>query len=217
MAWYDLFSSVYDRSLEELYRPYRQQALDTLDLHTNDVIFDIACGTAQNLSLICARLIEAQGTYVGLDLSPGMLRRARSRAEALGLDDEAVVLLDRSAQQVQTQDFLQACGKGQADVLIFALGLTVFDDWPLAFREGWAHLRPGGQALIFDVHAETRGFQTWMVERIARADLSRTVWTELEAQAQGFNLTWTEAPESKMGGRLFYATGTKPGLPGQGP
>ncbi len=217
MAWYDLFSNVYDRSLEDLYRPYRQQALDTLDLQNNDVIFDIACGTAQNLSLICTRLTEAQGIYVGLDLSPGMLRRARSRAQSLGLDDEAVILLDRSVQQVQSQDLLQACGKAQADVLVFALGLTVLGDWREVFRQGWAHLRPGGQALIFDVHAETRAVQTWLVERIARADLSRTVWTELQAQAQGFSLTWTKAPENKMGGRLFYATGTKPGLPGQDP
>lgn len=61
-------------------RRLQERAVDLLDLRSGDTVVDLGCGTGVNLPLL-AKLVGERGQVVGIDLSSGMLKRARRRAE----------------------------------------------------------------------------------------------------------------------------------------
>ena len=48
MAWYDLFSSFYDQTVERIYRSYRPGIVEALHVRPGDAVLDLACGTGPN-------------------------------------------------------------------------------------------------------------------------------------------------------------------------
>ena len=74
--------------------------------------------------------------YVGVDVSPGMLRRARERAERDGLGDVALVEADIEALPFEDSGF---------DLCVCANGLHCVDDPPSAVTEIARCLAPGGR------------------------------------------------------------------------
>lgn len=212
MSWYDIFALSYDGSLEQLYRPHREAAVAALQLHRGARVLDLPCGTGQSFDLIIEGAvgqvgIGGEGTLVGLDLSRGMLRRARRRVERAGWSN--VVLLERDARQLGAGEDEDG-SPSSFDAILCALGLTAFPDWEAVFAAAWALLEPGGRFVIMDVHAAERRFQTKLVELMARADLSREVWQPLERLGEDFSRVETDASPKKMGGTLFIASARKP-------
>lgn len=203
MAWYDAFSTFYDRSLEKLYAPYRAEAFADISLQEGDVVLDLACGTAQNFSAL--KFDETAASYVGVDKSAGMLRAARARVGAF----PRAHFLEKGVGDVDAADLEVTANAPLATHLVCTLGLTVLPDWQAQWAQAWSLLAPGGRAIVMDVVAETRSFQTWMVERMAQADLSREVWRPLEEQGVDYSFHKTAAPRSKMGGDLFIASARK--------
>ena len=70
-------------------------------------------------------------------------------------------------------------------------------------------LKENGKIVIVDVFAQKRGFNTWLVEKFARADLNRRIWQTLEKKISNFHYEYLPVKESKVGGKLFVATGIK--------
>lgn len=206
--WYDFFARFYDRSLEALYREARQEAVAALQPGRGAAVLDLACGTGQNFE----GLVEAVGPgghVIGVDLSEGMLRQARRRVEGAGWANVTLVHSDVHAFDADALE--RAAGRRAVDAVFCTLGFTAFPDWEAAFRRSFALLRPGGRYAIMDVHADRRTLQTRAVELIARADLDRKVWRPLEAASEDFEQHTLPGDSAKLGGRLFVATGTKPG------
>jgi demethylmenaquinone methyltransferase/2-methoxy-6-polyprenyl-1,4-benzoquinol methylase len=56
----------------------RRRAIDWLELAPGDRVLDVACGTVLSLPLLAER-VGAAGAVVGVELSPEMLRQARTR------------------------------------------------------------------------------------------------------------------------------------------
>jgi ubiquinone/menaquinone biosynthesis C-methylase UbiE len=205
--WYDLFSNVYDAWLERLYKPWREQAFAELTLRDGHAVVDLCCGTGQNLPFLVDR--GRDGPVVGVDTSPGMLRRAGLRVKEAGW--QRVHLLEHDVQTLTLADVHQALGEElPVGLVVVALGLTVLPDWEQALTGAFELLAPGGQLLIFDAHAKKRSFQTWSVELLAQADLNRKVWEPLERAADDFHLRWLAAPQGTFGGDLLVATGRRP-------
>ena len=199
MRWYDVFAHTYDAQLEALYRPYRPAAFDALRLAPGQIVLDLACGTGQNFDGLAERLGPA-GRVVGLDASEGMLKKARARADRLGLE-AALVHADATAAAYPP-----------VDAVLATLAFTALPDPDAAFAHALDALRPGGRFVLLDVHAERRRFQTWLVEKIARADLNRRPWTLLEAALDDVSRTDLNAPAKTFGGTLYVAAGTKRAL-----
>ena len=74
--------------------------------------------------------------YVGVDISPAMLERARRHARAAGLAD--VELIEADATELPLPD-------GTADLFVSHFGLHCFDDPRAALAEAGRCLRPGGR------------------------------------------------------------------------
>ncbi len=199
MAWYDWFSNVYDASLEALYAEAREAAAAALDLEGARRILDVPTGTGQSLDALVARL-GAGASVLAVDLSEGMLAKARKRAEAKGFAERV---------ELAVGDVMTLADVGSVDRLHVFLGMTTFPDMDAAFANLWGLLAPGGRAVVVDTHAEKLGFQGRMVNWIARADIRRKAWEPLEARCEGFDLRELP-PNPKYGGALMLASGTKP-------
>ena len=211
MGWYDTFSRFYDRSLEPLYAEQRRLAAEALELAAGHTVLDLPCGTGLSFDEIAPRIGD-EGALVGVDLSTGMLARARARAEREGWGQ--IHLLERDVHQLDVAAIAEACGQPrnqprELDRLHVFLGLTAFPEWERAFDKLWSLLAPGGRCVVVDVHAKKPGFQGRMVNLVARADIRRRSWEPLERLAEGYERR--ELPSRREhGGQLFLATGIKP-------
>lgn len=202
MAWYDSFARIYDRSLEDLYRPHREALAASL-IGPFTAIVDVPSGTGQGWPSLLP-LLEPQGVLVAVDLSPGMLRQAERRRAAL--DDARIRLLEADAAALDPVTLGLPDG---ADLVVCAMGLSVMPDPDAVVDAAWRLLRPGGTLAVMDAFAKRRVPSTWLVEWIARADLRRESWKLLEARAPT-SVKWQGASASTFGGDLFIATATKP-------
>jgi SAM-dependent methyltransferase len=96
-------------------------------------IVDAPCGSG----VAFRPLRPDQGVrYLGFDLSPEMLRRARRRADRAGLDQ--VELAEADAESLPLVD-------GSVDLYLSYFGLHCLPDPAAALREAARCLRPGGQ------------------------------------------------------------------------
>lgn len=198
MPWYDTFAVFYDLSLQWLYAAQHRQAAEALELEPGHRVLVPACGTGQDLPTLWPA-IQPNGCVVGVDLSRGMLDRFEARARRLGASVEAICA---PAQELD--------GIEPVDRLLWFLGLSVVPDFDAVFQATFELLKPGGIAVIVDVHAEYRVPQSWMVEWMAQADLSRQTWTALESRAEGYERRDLSRWATIHGGTLFLAKGRRP-------
>ncbi|MFO0682482.1 MAG: class I SAM-dependent methyltransferase [Sandaracinus sp.] len=210
MAWYDVFSSFYDTSLEELYRPFREAVATRLELAPGQRVLDAGCGTGQSFDVL-APAVGPTGLVVGLDLSTGMLDKARRRAETksfanVRLVQGSLLTLDRETLGRELGEALPA-GRGFDRALTF-LVLSAMPEWEEVTERVWRLVEPGGLMVIADAHAETLGLQGHLVNLTARADIRRRVWSRLEALSEGFTLERLKAPAS-VGGDIVVAKGRR--------
>ena len=104
-------------------------------------VLEVAVGTGRDLPYY------PPGTdLTGVDLSPGMLSRARARAEAIGVD---AVFVEGDAQNLPFAD-------GEFDSVVCALALCTIPDQRAAVTEMWRVLRPGGRLALVDHIEYTR-------------------------------------------------------------
>jgi len=206
MKWYDLFSSFYDNALEKLYYESRKKAVEYLNLANEQNVLDVACGTGANFKHIKA--INNEVIVYGTDFSEGMLKKAQSlikqnKWENIFLFQHDIRFINLSS----IQKFVKH--DGGFDKIICALGFSVFPEWELVLDNLLDLLKPDGRIVIMDVFAEKRSFNTWLVEKIAKADLNRKIWQTLELKTNEFSCEYLPVKESKVGGKLFIATGIK--------
>lgn len=95
------------------------------------------------------------------------------------------------------------------DRIICVLGLSVIPDWNNVLDKLLLLLKENGKIVIVDVFAEKRDFNTWLVEKLARADLNRKIWQTLKEKTNNFDYEYLPVKESKIGGKLFVAVGSK--------
>lgn len=206
MKWYDIFSNFYDKSLEKLYFSSRQRAIELLDLKDNQKVLDVACGTGGNFSHIKS---NNKNVFIyGTDNSNGMLAKANAKVDSNGWDN--ILLFQSDAKELTLTTIENYINKKILfDRVICVLGLSVIPDWEIVLDNLLNLLNENGKIVIVDVFAEKRDFNTWMVEIIANADLDRKIWQTLKLKTTDFYQEYLPIKESKVGGKIFVAVGTK--------
>jgi phosphatidylethanolamine/phosphatidyl-N-methylethanolamine N-methyltransferase len=132
---YRLWAPVYDAAVGRLFLPGRRQALRLLELKPGERVLLVGVGTGADLPLL-PEGVEA----VGVDLSPEMLARARSR---LPLPGRPVTLIQGDAQAPLVE-------RGSFDAVLLNLILSVIPDGRACLQAALPALKPGGRAVIFD-------------------------------------------------------------------
>jgi len=124
--------------------------VETLSLSPGMTILDAGCGPGR-LTVPLARGVGSTGRVVALDVQPGMLARARTKTEAVGLTNVEFVA-------VALGDGTLAANRFDRAVLATVLG--EIPDRAAAFAELFKALKPGGLLavveVIFDPHFQAR-------------------------------------------------------------
>ena len=107
-------------------------------------IVDAPCGSG--VALRALRPAQ-RARYLGYDLSPHMLRRAKRRAEKLGLDQVEVRVADAESLPLATES---------ADLFLSYFGLHCLADPAAALHEAARCLRPGGRLVGGSIVIGTR-------------------------------------------------------------
>lgn len=214
MKWYDFFSTFYDNSLEKLYFSSRKRAVELLDLQDHQTVIDIACGTGANFKHI--KYLNKKITLYGTDFSEGMLKKAENAVLKNNWDNIHLFQADARTLNFSTVE-KYTISKSGFDRIICVLGLSVIPEWDKVLDNLINLLNENGKIVIVDVFAEKRNFNTWLVEKFARADLNRQIWQTLKTKTTDFQLEYLPIKENKVGGRLFVASGVKPHAELHGP
>ena len=206
MKWYDIFSNIYDSSLEKLYFSSRKRAIELLDLKDNQIVIDIACGTGANFKHI--KTSNDKITLYGTDYSSGMLKKGQDSIEKNSWTN--TFLFQADARELNSSSIEKYINKKMSfDRVICVLGLSVIPEWEMVLDNLIGLLKENGKIVIVDVFAEKRNLNTWLVEKVAKADLNRKIWQTLEAKTDNFHQEYIPVKESKVGGKLFVAVVTK--------
>lgn len=203
-TWYDAFANFYDASLDGTYRAHRQQALAALAAQPGMTIVDVGCGTGASLPALVPA-VGPTGRVIGVDASPGMLKKAEARVRRNGWQNVEL----RRVGNDHTPEAI-ARELGTLDRVHCFLSLSVIDGWREVLDGWWKVLTPGGRFVIADVHNPSPGPYAKLVELIASATLPRKSWEPLAEHCQDFKLDWQESSWS-LGGKFFVASGTKSG------
>ena len=117
--------------------PIRRRAVAALELEEGAVVLDVACGTGLSFAPL-EQAIGPSGRIVGLDLSPQMLERARSRCDRSGWDN--VDLVETSIEEAD----LSAV---EPDALLISFAHDVTQS-PEALANVLGQARPGTRVAV---------------------------------------------------------------------
>jgi ubiquinone/menaquinone biosynthesis C-methylase UbiE len=207
MVLYDFVALLYDPVFESIYLPFRRRALGMIPLTAGATVLDLACGTGQNFPHLAAR-VGLGGRIIGVDVSAGMLRRARRRLHSDG--GRGVSLLHLDAGYLSRSILEAKPGLSSVDLVICTYGFSAMRNWEAAFHSSWDVLTPGGGYLIHDIHAKKQSLHSRAVEAVTRCDFSQKVWQPLQERCPDFRMEYIDPSAHLFGGRLFVAYGTKP-------
>jgi ubiquinone/menaquinone biosynthesis C-methylase UbiE len=186
---------IYDLELA-LFEPIRQRAIDLLRLKNGDRVLDVGCGTGLSFAALHG-LVGAQGAIVGIEQSPEMLERARSRAAENGWNN--VTLISAAVEE--------AAIPFAADAALFHFTHDIMRT-PEALANVVRHLKPGARIVaaglkwapvrtmplnLFVWNAAIRSTST--LEGLARP------WSHLEPLVSALEV------EQMLGGTVYVAIG----------
>ena len=184
---------------------YRRQAVARLAPARGEVIIDVGCGTGLNFAAI-RQAIGPSGRLIGVEQSPGMLDRARTRIERQGWSNVELVHSDAAHADIPAI----------ADGALFCAVHDVMRS-PAALANVLRHLRAlarivaGGPkwAPWWRSGALSMNFNTWWVnrDRVTTFEGFGRPWSHLEPLVD--NLVVDEV----FGGGGYIASGIRPPTP----
>jgi demethylmenaquinone methyltransferase/2-methoxy-6-polyprenyl-1,4-benzoquinol methylase len=118
---------------------WRRAAVEATALRPGDATVDVACGTGK-LAVDLAERVGPFGRVVGVDLSPGMLERARQTRPDL----VQIAYVEGDALALPFED-------GGFDAATIAFGLRNLTDFEVGFRELARVVRPGGRVVCLEL------------------------------------------------------------------
>jgi malonyl-CoA O-methyltransferase len=135
-AAYDAWSADYDAHDNPMVMAARYILLGAAPAARGQDCLEVGCGTGANLAILRA---AGARSVAGIDLSPGMLARARARLPGLAL------------HQGSAADPWPIAATS-LDLVLFCLTLEHVAALAPAFREAHRVLRPGGLVLVIEIH-----------------------------------------------------------------
>jgi demethylmenaquinone methyltransferase/2-methoxy-6-polyprenyl-1,4-benzoquinol methylase len=191
---YGRLAAIYDLDPGQrlFYARARARAVESLRLSPGCAVLDVACGTGCNFPLVEAR-IGHTGRIVGVDLTPAMLSRARSRVDRHAWSNIELIEMDAAELSLERLWAAGALRTGQRfDAAICTLGLSVIPDWPRAVAAMLSMVRPGGRVAVMDGGYPARPDSAgeagiarplmWLICRLAAADCTRRPWLRVSAE-----------------------------------
>jgi ubiquinone/menaquinone biosynthesis C-methylase UbiE len=186
---------IYDLELM-LFEPVRQRAINLLLLKNGDRVIDVGCGTGLSLGPL-ESIVGAEGSIVGIEQSPEMLERARSRAVEAGWNN--VTLINTSVED--------AVVPVAADAALFHFTHDIMRT-PKALANVVSNLKPGARVVAAGlkwapVRTMPLNLLVWNAALRSTSTLEGLArpWSNLEQILQGLEV------EQMLGGTVYIASG----------
>ena len=177
----------------------RGRAVARLNLKPGERVLEIGCGTGRNFPFL-REAVGPTGTVYGVDLSSGMLRRARERCQREGWTNVELTQCD-AIEYIPCEPL---------DGIMFGLCYNTMPHHLAVLRHAWKHLRPGGRIVIMDGKLPYgRGgklalpFGLWLMKHTLLGNPFIRPWNDLAAIADAFEM------EEFLFGSWYVCWGTK--------
>jgi len=133
---YTSYAGVYDQIFGKVFHEGRESAIRNLNVQPNERVLEVGVGTGLALPMY-PRHCE----IVGIDLSEGMLTKAKERAEAHGLGHVRLQRMDAGAMEFSDNSF---------DTVVAAYVVTAVPDHRKVVNEMIRVCRPGGRIIMLN-------------------------------------------------------------------
>jgi demethylmenaquinone methyltransferase/2-methoxy-6-polyprenyl-1,4-benzoquinol methylase len=179
---------------------FRKRAASLTALNKGDRVLEIGCGTGRNLSFL-SEAVGPTGQVYGVDLSEGMLAKAREACASQGLSNVTLIQADAC----------EYIAPHRLDGVMFGLSYNTMPNHRAVLRNALAQLRPGGRLVIMDAKLP-RGsawriilpFSVWLMKRTLLGNPHIRPWEHLAAVTDGFQM------QEFLLGSYYICHGTKP-------
>jgi ubiquinone/menaquinone biosynthesis C-methylase UbiE len=153
----------------------RREAAQSLELSEGERVLEIGCGTGRNLPYLRDE-VGASGRVYGVDLSSGMLARAREVCDRH--EWRNVALVQHDAVDYQAPELL--------DGVLFSLSYNTMPHHLVVLRQALRQLRPGGRLVIMDAKVPpglggklVLPFSIWLMKRTVLGNPLIRPWEHL--------------------------------------
>ena len=157
----------------------RQKTVSALRLRPGDPVLEVGCGSGGNFQLL-NRAVGPTGTVLGVDLSAGMLARAKTRCSKHGWSNVEVTQADAVSYEPRVPP------RG----VLFSFSYSAIPERNRVLARAWSVLQAGGRLVIADLSmAQGRGlrfllpFAYWYSRRGLLGKPDTEPWRELERLA----------------------------------
>jgi phosphatidylethanolamine/phosphatidyl-N-methylethanolamine N-methyltransferase len=133
---YTSYAGFYDRIFGRVFHEGRESAIRNLDVQPNEHILEVGVGTGLALPMY-----PRHCRIVGIDLSEGMLAKAKERAEAHRLSHVRLHRMDAGAMEFDDNSF---------DTVVAAYVVTAVPDYRTVVNEMIRVCRPGGRIIMLN-------------------------------------------------------------------
>jgi ubiquinone/menaquinone biosynthesis C-methylase UbiE len=178
---------------------FRQRAAQRLALEPGDRVLEIGCGTGRNFANLRAA-VGPRGQVFGVDLSSGMLTRARHLCARQGWTNIELTRGDAATYLVREP----------VDAVLFGLCYNTMPHHRLVLHQALKQLRPGGRLVIMDgkLPPGPAGqlllpFSLWLMRATMLGNPLIKPWLDLAAVVDGFGM------EQFVFGSWYICWGTK--------
>ena len=180
----------------------RKRAVDLLKLRRGDRVLEVGCGTGRNFPFL-RDAVGPEGQVYGVDLSEGMLCRARKLCHRRQWTN--FVLIEADAADYSSRE--------PFDGVLFSFSYNVMPHHCSVLRQVWRQLRPGGRLVIVDARLPPgllgklfRPFATWLMKQTLLGNPLVRPWQYHAALVDDFHM------EDFRFSSYYICCGTKPAL-----
>ena len=203
VSYYDQFSKVYDwLSPRWYYHKARAYGIEQLALKPDNTVLNLPVGTGQNFEYF-QKYLEETGLIIGIDLSEGMLKKAKEKKTLHNWNN--IKILKGDATQITPAWIKENVGTSiQVDAIFCDLGLSGFPEWKKVIDNMLAILKPGGRLVIMDWYIPKPTLRGEFIKWIGKGEVDRPIYQYLENRVVNFTVN-----DTFNRGDIFVATGIK--------
>lgn len=203
IRYYDKLSVIYDYISNWYYKKARNYAIEELELKKGQTVLNLPCGTGVNFKYF-NEYLNNSGLIIGIDLSSGMLDKAKQKIEKSGWTNIDTEL--NNATKID-QKWLDVYSNGQIniDAVFCDLGLSGLPEWRNIIDNMISILKPKVRIVILDWYLEKPSLRGDFVKWIGKGEVDRPIWQYLQTKVSDFKVD-----DSFNYSGVFVASGSKP-------
>lgn len=178
----------------------RKKAVERLQLGPGSRVLEIGCGTGRNLGLL-RRSVGPEGHIYGVDLSDGMLEKAKSFRAKQGWENVTLI----------PGDALDYTAPEKVDAVLFSLSYATMPHHKEVLKHAWNQLKPGKNLVIMDAKLPSGilgklllPYSLWIMRRTVLGNPLIRPWDELHELTEEFGM------DEILFGTYYICYGMKP-------